>query len=293
MEIIDPLLEIIRRLRGKNGCAWDRKQTPLTMWKCLAEELYELEEAIVNDDTDNICEEMGDVLFQLLFILEIFSENQRFEFSDVIHGVAEKMIRRHPHVYDTAIVNTDEELHRQWDQIKAGEKENARKKNALKKNALKKNASKKDADARSKDFVQNEQMREVGSALDSVPKGMPGLLRALKVSKSAVKEGFDWENIHQVLDTVKEEIQEFETALETQSQDEAMMEFGDILFSLVNVARFAGFHPETALSSATAKFEGRFRSMEKSLAQKKIDLKRLSSEEKELHWQQAKLSYDT
>lgn len=293
MEIIDPLLEIIRRLRGKNGCAWDRKQTPLTMWKCLAEELYELEEAIVNDDTDNICEEMGDVLFQLLFILEIFSENQRFEFSDVIHGVAEKMIRRHPHVYDTAIVNTDEELHRQWDQIKAGEKENARKKNALKKNALKKDASKKDADARSKDFVQNEQMREVGSALDSVPKGMPGLLRALKVSKSAVKEGFDWENIHQVLDTVKEEIQEFETALETQSQDEAMMEFGDILFSLVNVARFAGFHPETALSSATAKFEGRFRSMEKSLAQKKIDLKRLSSEEKELHWQQAKLSYDT
>jgi MazG family protein len=253
------------------------------MWKCLAEELYELEEAIVNDDTDNICEEMGDVLFQLLFILEIFSENHQFEFSDVIHGVAEKMIRRHPHVYDTAIVNTDEELHRQWDQIKAGEKENVRKKNALKN----------DAGIRSKDFVQNEQTREVGSALDSVPKGMPGLLRALKVSKSAVKEGFDWENIHQVLDTVKEEIQEFETALETQSQDEAMMEFGDILFSLVNVARFAGFHPETALSSATAKFEGRFRLMEKSLAQKKINLKKLSSEEKELHWQQAKLRYDT
>lgn len=283
METIDPILEIIRRLRGKNGCAWDRKQTPLTMWKCLAEELYELEEAIVNDDTDNICEEMGDVLFQLLFILEIFSENHQFEFSDVIHGVAEKMIRRHPHVYDTAIVNTDEELHRQWDQIKAGEKENVRKKNALKN----------DAGIRSKDFVQNEQTREVGSALDSVPKGMPGLLRALKVSKSAVKEGFDWENIHQVLDTVKEEIQEFETALETQSQDEAMMEFGDILFSLVNVARFAGFHPETALSSATAKFEGRFRLMEKSLAQKKINLKKLSSEEKELHWQQAKLRYDT
>ncbi len=283
METIDPILKIIRRLRGKNGCAWDRKQTPLTMWKCLAEELYELEEAIVNDDTDNICEEMGDVLFQLLFILEIFSENHRFEFSDMIHGVAEKMIRRHPHVYDTAIVNTDEELNRQWDQIKAGEKENARKINALKN----------EADARSKDFVQNEQTSGVGSALDSVPKGMPGLLRALKVSKSAVKEGFDWENIHQVLDTVKEEIQEFETALATQSQDEAMMEFGDILFSLVNVARFAGFHPETALSSATAKFEGRFRSMEKSLAQKKIDLKRLSSEEKELHWQQAKLRYDT
>ena len=122
---------------------------------------------------------------------------------------------------------------------------------------------------------------------------MPGLLRALKVSKSAVKEGFDWDNIHQVLDTVKEEIQEFETALEDQSQDEAMMEFGDILFSLVNVARFSGFHPETALASATAKFEGRFRLMEKSLVQEKIDLKKLSSEEKEQHWQRAKQDYDT
>ena len=283
METLAPLLKIIRRLRGKNGCAWDRKQTPLTMWKCLAEELYELEEAIVNDDTDNICEELGDVLFQLLFILEIFTENNRFEFSHVINGIAEKMIRRHPHVYDTAIVKTDEELHRQWDQIKAGEKEKARKKNASKKNA----------GAKSRDLTQNEQTKGVGSALDSVPKGMPGLLRALKVSKFAVKEGFDWENIHQVLDTVKEEIQEFETALETQSQDEAMMEFGDILFSLVNVARFAGFHPETALSSATAKFEGRFRLMEQHLGQKKIDLKKLSSEEKEWYWQQAKLHYDT
>lgn len=282
METIVPLLEIIRRLRGKNGCAWDQKQTPLTMWKCLAEELYELEEAIVNDDTDNICEELGDVVFQLLFILEIFTENNRFDFSDVITGISEKMIRRHPHVYDTAIVKTDEELHRQWDQIKAGEKENA-----------KKYSKKNDPGTRPKALDQNEQTVGVDSALDSVPKGMPGLLRALKVSKSAVKEGFDWENIHQVLDTVKEEIQEFETALVTQSQDEAMMEFGDILFSLVNVARFAGFHPETALSSATAKFEGRFRLMEQRLIQKKIDLKKLSSEEKELHWQQAKLRYDT
>ncbi len=260
METIVPLLDIIRRLRGKNGCAWDRKQTPLSMWKCAAEELYELEEAIVNDDTENICEELGDVLFQILFVLEIFTENNRFEFSHVINGITEKMIRRHPHVYDTAVVETDEELHRQWDKIKAIEKENT---------------------------------RVLESALDSVPKGMPGLLRALNVSKSAVKVGFDWENIHQVLDKVKEEIQEFETALETESRDEAMMEFGDILFSLVNVARFAGFHPETALSSATAKFEGRFRLMEECLRQEKIDLKHLSPKEKEAHWQRAKLGYDT
>ena len=128
METIASLLEIIRRLRGKNGCAWDQKQTPLTMWKCLAEELYELEEALVNDDTENICEELGDVLFQLLFILEIFTENNRFEFSRVINGIAEKMIRRHPHVYDTAVVQTDQEIHWQWDQIKIKEKKDKEKK---------------------------------------------------------------------------------------------------------------------------------------------------------------------
>jgi len=232
----------------------------------MAEELYELEEAIVNDDTDNICEELGDVLFQILFLIEILIENNRFEFSHVIDGIAKKMIRRHPHVYDTAIVETEEDLNRQWEKIKAREKNTC--------------------------FAQDGNPKQIPSAMDSVPKGMPGLLRALKVSKSAVKEGFDWENIHQVLDKVKEEIQEFETALDEESPDAAMVEFGDILFSLVNVARFAGFHPETALSSATAKFEGRFRLMEEDLHRQKIDLKRLSSEEKERHWQRAKKHYD-
>lgn len=270
-------MEIIRRLRGKNGCAWDRKQTPLTLWKCMAEELYELEEAIIKDDTDNICEELGDVLFQILFLIEILTENNRFEFFHVIDGIAKKMIRRHPHVYDTAVVETEEELNRQWEKIKTLEKETARTKEG------------RTADT---SLAQNGNSKGISSAMDSVPKGMPGLLRALKVSKSAVKEGFDWENIHQVLDKVKEEIQEFETALEKESPDAVMMEFGDILFSLVNVARFSGFHPETALSSATAKFEGRFRLMEEALHQEDIDLKKLSSEEKERHWQRAKKHYD-
>lgn len=284
METIIPLLEIIRRLRSKNGCAWDRKQTPITMWKCLAEETYELEEAIVNDDTHNICEELGDVLFQLLFIVEIFTENNRFDFSQVIDAIAEKMIRRHPHVYDNAVVTSEEELSRQWEQIKRLEKKQAQKK--------KESLQKKSSDLEFKDLDEKIYRGIENSVLDSIPKGMPGLLRALKVSKCAVKEGFEWENIHQVLDTVKEEIQEFEIALEKETQDEAMMEFGDILFSLVNVARFAGFHPETALASSTAKFEGRFRLMEKALYQEKIKLKNLSSEEKELQWQRAKQDYD-
>ena len=261
MDTITPLLEIIRRLRGDNGCDWDKKQTPDTMWKCLAEELYELEEAIVKDDTPNIIEEMGDVLFQVLFIFEIFREEGRFEFDDVVGQVAEKMIRRHPHVYGDARIDSEDALNRQWDEIKSGEKAKA---------GVEKNAS----------------------VLDRVPAGMPGLIRALKVSKAAVKAGFEWENLGQVLDTAKSEITEFETALEKEGREAARMEFGDILFSLVNVARFAGFHPETALQHSTAKFEGRFRVMEQSLEDRGLDLKKMPAEEKEAFWQAAKQAYD-
>ena len=260
MESLDTLFDIIRILRSENGCAWDRKQTPETMWKCLAEEVYELEEAIAKQDLQHICEELGDVLFQLVFILEIFQERQAFTLSDVVGQVAKKMIRRHPHVYGDAKISTDKELNQQWDKIKAREK------------------------------GVNGQKRT--SVLDSVPKGMPSLIRALKVSKCVVKEGFDWDNIHEVLDAAKEEINEFEAALKIGDQNEAIMEFGDILFTLVNVARFAEFHPETALAGSTAKFEGRFRLMENELKEKQVKLKDLSRNQKDLLWACAKQSYE-
>ena len=260
METIDRLFDIIRTLRSKGGCAWDRKQTPETMWKCLAEEAYELEEAIAKHDVQNICEELGDVLFQLIFILEIFQERQEFTFSDVIDQVAKKMIHRHPHVYENTRISTEQELDQQWETIKALEKKGNRQKRV--------------------------------SVLDAVPKGMPSLMRALKVSKCVVKEGFDWDNIHEVLDTVKDEINEFEAALKSGNQNEISMEFGDILFTLVNVARVAKFHPETALARSTAKFEGRFRLMETQLNKKKIKLKDLPRDQKDLFWEQAKKSYE-
>jgi tetrapyrrole methylase family protein/MazG family protein len=259
LETIDRLFNIIKTLRSENGCAWDKKQTPETMWKCLAEEVYELEEAIVKKDLQNICEELGDVLFQFIFIMEIFQEQGDFTFSDVVGEVAKKMINRHPHVYGDALISTKEELDRQWDTIKTEEKKNNGRKRV--------------------------------SALDSVPKGMPSLMRALKVSKSVVKEGFDWNDIHGILNSVKDEIREFESALESGNQDEASMEFGDILFTLVNVARSAQFHPETALARSTAKFEGRFRVMEKELKQKNIKLADLSRDKKDLFWSRAKQSY--
>jgi tetrapyrrole methylase family protein / MazG family protein len=258
LEALTPVWDVIQTLRGKNGCEWDRSQTPVTMWKCLAEEVYELQEALVNQDTDNICEEMGDVLFQVLFIMAIFQETGQIPLSRVVAQVVEKMIRRHPHVYGNTVVNTRADLLDQWEQIKNREK---------------------DGKARS-------------SAMDAVPKGMPGLLRAMKVSKSAVKQGFEWENLRQVLDTVKSEIAEFEAALDSADDDGVMLEFGDILFTLVNVARFAGFHPETALARATAKFESRFRLMESDLAREGKNLDALSASEKEAFWSRAKRAYD-
>ncbi|MCF8092798.1 MAG: nucleoside triphosphate pyrophosphohydrolase [Desulfotignum sp.] len=258
METLAPVLDVIQTLRGKNGCEWDRRQTPVTMWKCLAQEVYELQEALVNHDLDNTCEEMGDVLFQILFIMEIFHETGQIPISRVVDTVVEKMIRRHPHVYENAVVKTQSDLLDQWERIKTLEKTGS---------------------ARS-------------SAMDAVPRGMPGLLRAMKVSRSAVKQGFEWENIHQVLDTVKSEISEFEAALEKGDEDGAMLEFGDIVFSLVNVARFAGFHPETALARATAKFEGRFRVMEAELIKQNMTLEGMSAEQKERFWSRAKQAHD-
>lgn len=253
---VEDLFNIISKLRGEGGCDWDRKQTPTTMWKCLAEEMFELEEAIAKKDMDNICEELGDVLFQLLFIIHIFNEKGDFSFSDIISQVAQKMIRRHPHVYGAASNAGLKDLDRQWEQIKSEEKKE-----------------------------KNQQKR---SALDNVPKGMPALMRAFKVSKSAVKEGFEWDSLQEVLETAKGEIQEFESALASRNSAEMNMEFGDILFSMVNVGRFANVHPETALSDATTKFETRFRQMESDLKKADRRLVDLSKDEKEKFWQAAK-----
>jgi len=260
LETLETLFDIIRTLRSEKGCAWDRQQTPETMWKCLAEEVYELQEAIVKQDLQNICEELGDVLFQLVFILEIFQDRKEFTFSDVVGNVAKKMIRRHPHVYGDARISTEQDLNLQWEKIKALEK--------------------------------MEMGQKRVSILDAVPKGMPSLIRALKVSNCVVKEGFDWDNIQDVLDTAREEINEFEAALESGNQNETIMEFGDILFSLVNVARFAKFHPETALAGSTAKFEGRFRLMENEMKKKQVKLKDLSRNQKDRFWNRAKQSYE-
>ena len=260
MNTLKDLFEIVKRLRGDGGCSWDQAQSATTMWRCLAEEVYELEEAIAKKDLPNVREELGDILFQLVFIIEIFQEQKTFSLSDVIEQVAAKMIRRHPHVYGDASVNSKEELNRQWESIKAVEKK------------------------------ESGEIRP--SVLDAVPKGMPSLLRALKVSKCVVKEGFDWDSLPEVLDCARSEFDEFEAALAQKDEGQMMMEFGDILFTLVNVARFAGFHPETALAGSTAKFEGRYRLMEDELNRSGRKLKGLSRQQVDALWEAAKKKYD-
>jgi len=259
---LNSLVEIIQTLRGKNGCPWDRKQTPETMWKCLVEEVYELLEAIEDGNTNDICDETGDVLFQLVFIAEIYREQGFFDLSDCIAKSAKKMIRRHPHVYGDLGLKNEEELFQRWESIKGEEKEEAGKKRAE-------------------------------SVLDSVPHGMPALLRSYKISERAVRSGFDWEDMDGVLEKVKEEWQEFTQAISRGEKDEISMEFGDILFTLANVARFAGIHPETALARSTDKFEKRFRLMESILAKKNRVLNDLSRTEKDSLWDEAKRVYDS
>lgn len=256
---INELVHIIRTLRGENGCPWDKKQTPETMWKCLVEEVYELLEAIEDGDVEGVCEETGDVLFQLLFIAELYRETGGFALSESMDAIAAKMVRRHPHVYADAGLENERQLWERWEAIKGEEKKAAGK--------------------------------SVGSSvLDAIPSGMPPFLRAYKVSDKAVRAGFDWTGIDQVLDKVQEELVEFKDALATGNQDHIATEFGDVMFTLTNVARLAKIHPETALARSTDKFEKRYRKMETELTERGLKLKDVPRQELEHLWDKAKKS---
>ena len=257
MEKIEDLLEIIQTLRGENGCPWDGKQTPESMLRYLVEETYELRDSILEDDAGHICEELGDVLFQLLFISEIYAGQGRFTLSDCISKICAKMIRRHPHVYNGETLENRDQLIKRWDAIKLEEKKEA-----------------------------GEESRK--SVLDRVPSGMPAMQKCGKVSKCVVKEGFDWDTLDEVVGKVREELKEFEQAVENGNREKISDEFGDILFTLVNVARFAGIDPELSLAGSTEKFEKRYRHMEKELQSRKTVLKDLPAGEVEKLWEQAK-----
>ncbi len=259
LKTIDSLLHLIDTLRGENGCPWDRKQTAASMAIYLAEEAFELIEAIEGGHAEAVCEELGDVLFLQLFILRLYDTKGVFDLEQVIGRVAEKMIRRHPHVFGDNRVDTAAQVSRQWQQIKKTEKEHA----------------------------------EQASILDSVPSGLPALLRAYRVSERASQAGFDWPDLAGVIEKVSEEWEEFNQELRhwtanARPDEKLSMEFGDIVFTLANVARFAGFHPEIALTGAIKKFESRFRLMESMLNEKGLEMRSVSPTELDELWELAK-----
>lgn len=255
---VNRLVRLIETLRGANGCPWDKKQTPASISVYLIEEVYELVEAIASDNPESICEELGDVLFHLLFIARLFQEKQAFGLNQAIDGIVDKMIRRHPHVFGDSPAESIAEIRDQWRSIKKEEK----------KNALPK------------------------SILDSVPAGLPALLRAYRISERAAGAGFDWDDIHGVMEKVEEEWREFKEAVATDDdRREIEMEFGDLLFTMMNVARIARIHPESALQAATHKFETRYRFMEKQLENCGESTDSVPRDELERLWEMAKITY--
>jgi len=254
---LDILIEV---LRGERGCPWDKKQTPNSIAVYLIEEVYELVEAIQAEDLNLVVEELGDVLFQIFFLCHLFKDAGHFDFNEVVYTNINKMKRRHPHVFGNEIIEKADQVKLRWEQIKKQEKKEKSKQNSL---------------------------------LNSIPTGLPALLRAYRISERAASSGFDWDNIDEVMEQVKEEWSEFvrEIAVQKGNSKErknVAMEFGDILFSLVNIARFAKIHPETALVYSIQKFEQRFKFMEKTARLKGQKLEALSKNEWDSLWQSAK-----
>lgn len=260
---ISDLINVIKALRGENGCMWDKKQTPKSMSVYLIEEIYELVDAIESKSHQDICEELGDVLFHILFIAQLFEEESLFDIRDVARVNTDKMIRRHPHVFGNERVTSVDDIKKNWHKIKLKEK-NHEKKN---------------------------------SVLDSVPISLPSLMRAYRISERAARTGFDWNNISDVIKKSEEEWDEFKSELSAISKDKnvddnAAMEFGDTLFTLVNVARFAQIHPETALKDAIKKFEKRFKHIENIISNRGEKIESLSATEMDRLWEEAKKSTD-
>ena len=259
----EKLVAIQKRLRDPGGCPWDREQSHQTLRTYLIEEAYEVLDAIESGQDDKFVEELGDLLLQVTFHSQIASEEKRFNISDVIQSIHDKMIRRHPHVFGDTPAKDSEEVLRNWATIKAQEK-----------------LAKEGAGA-------NGEPQRV-SALDGVPKTIPATLEGLQITKKAARTGFDWENAAGVFAKVREETTELEHTLEHGTAAEAEEELGDLLFATVNLARFLHIDPEIALKRANGKFVRRFHEMERLATARGRKFEQVSRPEKETLWNSAK-----
>ncbi len=251
LEAFDRLLTIMDELREQ--CPWDKKQTMQSLRNLTIEETYELADAILDHDLMGVKEEIGDVLLHLVFYAKISDEQGAFDISDAIHAECDKLVARHPHIYGDVKVDNEEDVKRNWEQLKLQEK---------------------------------TEKGEQKTVLGGVPKSLPALVKAYRMQEKTAKFGFDWENAEQTWDKVTEEIQELrETVSDNESQARREEEFGDVLFSLVNYARFIGVDPETALEKANRKFQFRFNYIEANAPK---SLSEMTLPEMDVLWNEAK-----
>ena len=251
---LSKLIKITDTLMGEDGCPWDKVQTRESLKPYLVEETYEVLDALDANDPEKIKEELGDLLYQILFHSKISSLKGEFNFRDVINNLSEKMVRRHPHVFKEGELNTPDQVVKQWEEIKRNEKNQANQK----------------------------------SILDNIPKNLPSLLRAQKLQKKTAKEGFDWDQINDVFDKLDEEIAEFKEAVLKKKSADIQNEIGDIIFVITNIAKCYKIDAEEALRSTNNKFIKRFQYIEQKIEAKGKTLKDSPLEEMERYWQEAK-----
>ncbi len=259
---IDALRDIMARLRDpEGGCPWDVAQSFATIAPYTIEEAYEVADAIQRDDLDGLEDELGDLLFQVVFYAQMGEEAGAFDFDDVARGISDKMLRRHPHVFGDKMVESQDEQNREWEVYKAAERE-----------------------------ARAAALGRAPSALDGVALALPALMRAEKLQRRAARVGFDWPDIAPVIDKIVEEIEEVRAELSDDgSADGRKDEIGDLIFACVNLARHAGVDAEAALRQANDKFEHRFRGVEAALAVDGKSTESASLDEMERHWQRQKL----
>jgi len=244
------LVEIMDTLREQ--CPWDKKQTIHSLRSNTIEELYELVDSIVEEDWEGIKEELGDILLHVLFYARIGKEQGKFTLAEVMEGIAKKLIHRHPHIYGDVKVENEDDVKRNWEQLKLQEGKGKK------------------------------------TILSGVPNSLPAIVKALRIQEKVKHVGFEWEHKEQVWEKVEEEIGELKVEIEANNQAKMEQEFGDVLFSMINYARFLNIDPETALEKTNKKFKHRFELMEKYANEHGLDLASMSLQEKEALWQQMK-----
>ncbi len=246
------LVEIMARLRAPDGCPWDREQTFDTIKPYLLEETYEVMQAIDERDWKELSEELGDILLQVVFFSQMAAEAGHFDVTDAIEAINSKMIRRHPHVFGDGDAKTSKEVLKRWDEIKA---------------------------------VENKSKDKPKGLLANIPRALPALVEGEHIARKAAGVGFDWENVDQVFDKMREELGELDEARRTGSQEDVEGEIGDLLFVIINIARFLKVDPEQALRKTNSKFRRRFAHVEDGLGK---PLKEATVAEMEALWQEAK-----